>query len=272
MWLALDIGNTASKAGLFEGALLRRTARLSLAPSASPKAWADALREALSQDLRRLTRAGIASVVPTATMAAQRALEETAGCPVCLVTHRLRLPFALAYETPQTLGPDRLAAAVAAWTRHGAAHDQRPARSIVALDAGTAVTYDVVDAGGTYRGGAIAPGPRLLRETLHRGTAQLPHVPLDASVPAIGRSTREALQSGIMHGFLDGARGMLQRITEALGGDAPVVIATGGWGGVLAERLPLIDHTEPHLVLRGIRVLMELNAGDGGPRRRGKKE
>lgn len=266
MWLALDIGNSASKAGLFEGRHLRRAARFFVAPGAPPDAWADALREALGPDLPRFARAGIASVVPAAIPAVRRALgevlEETAGCPVCLITHRLRLPFALAYETPQTLGADRLAAAAAAWTRYGAARRTRPARSVIALDAGTAITYEVVDAGGTYRGGAIAPGPRLLRQALQRGTAQLPSVPLDVPPRPDGRSTREALQSGLMHGFLDAAAGMLRRLSRTLGG-APVVVATGGWSGLLAERLSLIDHAEPHLVLHGIRALMALNEKGG---------
>ncbi|WP_457653217.1 type III pantothenate kinase [Rhodocaloribacter sp.] len=254
MWLTLDIGNSSAKGGLFEGPRLARTFRLPLTRLDPAEAWDAALRAELGGV--RVERAGIASVVPTVTEMVQRVVAHETGASVLVVRPALRLPFTLAYETPHTLGIDRLAAAAAAWTRFGRGADGP--RSVVALDAGTAVTYDVVDRAGVFLGGPIGAGPVLIHRCLNTGTAQLPEVPLDLPEEVIGRSTREALQSGIMYGFLDGVEGMLARIRARLG-HRPVVVATGGWGPCLHEHVAAVDHVAPHLVLEGVRVLMTLN-------------
>ena len=147
--------------------------------------------------------------------------------------------------------------AAAAWTTCGRAGGTA-AHSVVALDAGTAVTYEVVDRAGVYHGGAIAPGPYLMEHALHTGTAQLPEVPLELPPVPLGRSTREAIQVGILYGFIDGVRGMLDRLVEYLG-EPPYVVATGGWAPFLEDHVAAIDAVDPHLVLRGVRILAEMN-------------
>lgn len=251
LWLVLDAGNSAVKGGFFEGGALRNTFRL----SATPDAWADELRTQLGKN--RVARVGIASVVPDLTPELRLIAAHLTGAPVMIVHAGLRLPFAMGYRTPQTLGADRLASAAATWTRWGRPADAAP-RPIVAIDLGTAVTYDVVDAEGTYRGGAIAPGPGLLRDALTRGTAQLPTVPLDLPATPLAASTREALQAGILFGCLDAVAGMLHRLTESLNA-TPFAVATGGWSTLAADQISAIDHTEPHLVLLGVQALLTLN-------------
>ncbi len=248
MWLTIDIGNSAVKGGFFRDGDLIHAFRLDRAAATS---WSAALHPHL-RDVSVL-RIGLASVVPSLTGPVEEALYRETGLRALRVAPSLHLPLTLAYQTPDTLGMDRLAAAVAAWTRHGKAD-----RPVVALDAGTAVTYDVVDRHGVYRGGPIGAGPGLLRSALSRDTAQLPDVPFALPEEPIGRSTREALQSGLMYGFLDGVAGMLTRIARRL--DAPpLVVATGGWASFLGENLKGIDHIEPHLVLFGIYHLMTCN-------------
>lgn len=257
MWLALDIGNSAVKGGLFDGEALRESFRLALAHRDAREGWEAALDEALAG--QPVERAGIASVVPAATAVVAPLLARRYGVQAQVIRHTMRLPFRHTYQTPETLGTDRLAAAAAAWTQYGS-----PGVPVIALDAGTALTYEVIDAEGVYRGGVIAAGPALLRDALAHGTAQLPAVPLEAPPSPLGRSTREALQAGIVWGFVDGVHGMLARLSGLLGA-APLVVATGGWAGFLHEHLDEIDHVEPHLVLHGIRVLMALNEGDNAP-------
>lgn len=252
MDLALDAGNSALKGGLFDGDDLAATFRLALRPNEEPEAWAAALAPHLAG--RRVERAGLASVVPAVTAHLRTVVPDLVGVAPLVIRHTLALPFRLAYETPETLGTDRIAAAAAAFARYG----DEGRRGVVALDAGTAVTLEVVEAGGLYRGGVIGAGPHLVREALAGGTAQLPPVPLVLPPSAVGRSTREALQAGILYAFIDGVRGLLHRTAEALGA-APVVVATGGWSPFLAKHLDEIDDVDPHLVLRGIRVLMTLN-------------
>ncbi len=252
MVLVFDIGNSALKGGLFDGPTLTRTFRVEL----SRPDWPEALQGHLG-DLT-ISRAGAASVVPAATQQVAAAVEAACGVPLQVIRHTMYLPFRLAYKTPHTLGTDRLAAAAAAWTLFGSDEEDRW-RPVVSLDAGTAITYEVVDRSGTFLGGAIAPGPHLLRRALKDGTAQLPEMPLEQPATPIGRSTQEALQAGVMHGFVDAVAGMLARVETELG-EAPFVVATGGWGLFLARHLTGIHHAEPHLVLHGVRVLMDLNA------------
>ncbi|RMF60091.1 MAG: type III pantothenate kinase [Bacteroidetes bacterium] len=255
MWLALDIGNSAAKGGFFDGPRLVDTFRLALTRHDPTEVWVRALEEALAA--RPVARAGIASVVPSLVEPLYTVLARRTPTTPLVVRPTLALPFTLAYQTPHTLGVDRLAAAVAAWTRYGHAPDGTP-RSVIALDAGTAVTYDVVEAPGVFRGGPIGAGPALLRQGLATGTAQLPEVPLELPEEVIGRSTREALQAGILYGFLDSVGGMLARLAGRLP-PRPFVVATGGWAGWLAAHLDAIDHVDPHLVLRGVYDLMVLN-------------
>ena len=134
---------------------------------------------------------------------------------------------------------------------------------MIALDAGTALTLDAIRADGVFLGGSIGPGPNLLVRALHAGTAQLPIVPLVLPEQPVGRTTQEAIQVGVMWGFLESARGLLRRLAEALGDD-PIVVATGGWGALLSERLADVHRYNPHLVLHGVRALLEWN-GEPAP-------
>ncbi len=126
------------------------------------------------------------------------------------------------------------------------------------MDAGTAATIDVLRRR-RFVGGPILAGPDLLRRALGRGTAQLPEVDLSWPKRAIANSTAEAVAAGIMMGFVDAVRGMLLRVIDELGSQ-PVVIATGGWAPLLSKKVSLIGHRAPHLVLRGVAHLVQLNS------------
>ena len=253
MELVLDIGNSAIKGGFFEQERLVRTFRISLDLAAAGP-WEATFGEHLEKATP--VRAGLVSVVPAVTARIREVLLHKAGVMPTVIGPETPLPFQLAYTTPHTLGADRLAAAAAAWTLYGTGTDGTP-RSVVALDAGTAVTYDVVDRSGVFRGGPIGAGPDLIRRALHQGTAQLPAVPLELPEEVIGRSTQEALQSGLMYGFLDSVNGMLSRIRSRLN-EAPYVVATGGWSPLLHSHTSGINRVAPHLVLHGVRILMGL--------------
>jgi type III pantothenate kinase len=262
MWLTLDIGNSAAKGGLYAGGTLERVFHVDLQRPAlqganAEKAWIQTLREVLQG--MAIERVGMASVVPSVVPSLTAALERLTGVSVERVHPSMHLPFDLAYHTPETLGMDRLAAAAAAWTAYGRAGPS--ARHVVAIDAGTATTLDVITCQGVYAGGIIGPGPALLRHALHDGTDQLPEVPLEWPAQLIGRSTREGLQSGLMIGFVESVRGLLARITAALEGPTTIAV-TGGWRALLAREIDAIDHVDPHLVLEGVRVLMQLNPLD----------
>lgn len=256
MFLALDIGNSAVKGGLFDDTELVRVFSVSresvpVKGSSASSGW----EEALSPHLRdtSLDGVGLASVVPSTATAVTTALDSFTDAPVTRIRPTMSLPFELDYDTPDTLGTDRLAAAAAGWVDFGAVAS--PPRSVIVVDAGTAVTGEVVHRDGIYQGGVITAGPALIRRALRTGTAQLPEGPLTLPDDPVGRSTQSALQSGIMWGLVDGVRGMVDRLGATLP-DAPCVVLTGGWGAFLADHLNRFDHNRPHLVLDGIRVLV----------------
>lgn len=252
MFLAIDVGNSAVKGGLFAGTELMRVFSVS---AEADEAWADALAPHLGDV--SVDGVGIASVVPATTEAVTAALGTYTDATPVHVRPGMPLPFRLDYETPDTLGMDRLAAAAAGWTRYGRRAD--PARSVLVVDAGTAVTGEVVHRDGVYRGGVIAAGPALVRQALRGGTAQLPEVPLDLPADPVGDSTQAAIQSGIMWGLIDLVRGMTDRLAGTLP-DEPLIVLTGGWSALLADHLDAADAVNPHLVLEGVHAL---TAGDG---------
>jgi type III pantothenate kinase len=193
------------------------------------------------------------SVVPEQSDRIRAWARKDSGVRLVELSAVSRLPFRMDYETPLTLGADRVAAAAGAWVRRG-----DPGRGIIAVDAGTAVTVDAVTSRGVYLGGLIAPGPELLRKALHDGTAQLPLVELEPGAPLIGRTTVEAIQSGIMNGFAASVEGVVQRMAAELEGSSRLYL-TGGWSAFLRSRIKQRSFLVPDLVLEGVRVLYELH-------------
>jgi type III pantothenate kinase len=257
MLLALDIGNSAVKAGLFEdGTLTWQASFSSPRPSSTgpdnDAHWRDTFAPHLSDP--EIDRVGLASVVPARTGRVVSAVQSLTDALVTRVRPEMELPLILDYDTPDTLGADRLAAAAAGWAHYGRARPQ----SVLVVDAGTAVNCEVIHRDGRYLGGTIGPGPALSREALRRGTAQLPEVPLSLPDRPVGRSTQTALQSGIVGGLLDSVRGTTDRLAQSLP-DSPRLVLTGGWSTLLTRHLNAEAWHAPHLVLRGTRLLTSMN-------------
>jgi type III pantothenate kinase len=256
MLLALDIGNSAVKLGLFDGPARARvvTHDFEAVPPTDASAWHRALADSLNDVT--IQRVAYVSVVPEAAEAVLAAVRRLTSAPVLRLGPSQPLPFTLDYDTPDTLGPDRLAAAAAGWVQFG----RDTGRSVIVVDAGTAVTHEVVHRDGVYQGGAISAGSALTRSALRDGTAQLPEVPLDVPDGPVGTSTQSALQSGIMYGLIDSVQGMARRLATELP-DNPALVVTGGWSRLLAARLDRPAHRVPHLVLDGVRLLADRAEG-----------
>jgi type III pantothenate kinase len=151
------------------------------------------------------------------------------------------------YPKPETIGPDRLANAVAVRHRYGA-----PA---VVVDFGTAVTFDVVDRRGNYTGGIIAPGIAAMTDYLHERTALLPRIRIREVSAVIGRNTEEAMLIGAVHGYRGLIRELLRELRRELKCLRLPVVATGGYARLMAARLPEITAVEPLLTLEGLRLV-----------------
>ncbi|MCH8123230.1 MAG: type III pantothenate kinase [Bacteroidetes bacterium] len=253
MILGFDIGNSATKAAFFEREKCLETFTFKNADVQSS--------EHIEYELKQLAgrydieAVGCVSVVPAVTDRLEEVVDGVFGLQLQRLTSASPVPLDVRYETLETLGVDRLACAVASHILFGKT-ENGATRAVIALDAGTAVTTEVITADGGYEGGSIAPGPDLMRLSLNYGTAQLPNVEMVIPESSIGTSTDTAIRSGIMFGFLDSVQAMIRRTISVL--DAPVyVVATGGWAEWLSSRIPEIDRVEPKLVLHGVRLMME---------------
>lgn len=254
--LLADVGNTDAVLVRWERGHAHGDGRLpvgAIAADPNPEALAEKIRAKVGEG--PWSGAALCSVVPALTPAFAAALALLSAQSTVVVDHRSRLPLRLLYETPQTLGPDRLVNAVGAWCR-------LPGGSIV-VDAGSALTIDVVSPEAEFLGGVIAPGPDLSARALGRFTARLPRVRIE-TIPAhlIGRNTEDCLLSGTFFGTAAMIEGLVQRIRRQLNLELPV-IATGGWGASLARAGDWADQVDPWLTLVGLARLWELNRNDG---------
>lgn len=247
--LCVNVGNTHTALGLFAGDELVATRELPTRPELAPaEAWASVEELARHADVAFDSIGGLslATVVPACEETWVAVAREHLGCPALSVHGGLDTGLAMDVEDPSQVGPDRIANSVGGVACWG--------RPVLVVDFGTATTFDAVDATGSYRGGAIAPGMGISADALASRTARLPRVPLQAPRTAIGRSTVAAMQSGIFWGYVELASGMIRRLATELGGD-PRVVATGGLAALLAPYVAAIDEVAPHLTLVGLHAI-----------------
>jgi type III pantothenate kinase len=217
--------------------------------------WREATRTLGKSELRetlhgwRFDRVILSSVVPEKG-------DLIASCvgkaPVLRVSSKVELGVGIDYPKPASIGADRLANAAAAAHFYGA--------PVVVVDFGTAVSFDVISADRTYVGGVIAPGLEAMTDYLHQRTALLPRISLLEPPAAIGKSTRQAMLSGAVHGYRGLVRQILIEIANELGvTDGLRVVATGGYAELIAAQLPEIEEVQPNLTLDGLRIIATLN-------------
>jgi type III pantothenate kinase len=161
------------------------------------------------------------------------------------------------YPKPETIGPDRLANAVA--VRH---HFGAPS---VVVDFGTAVTFDVVDKHGDYAGGIIAPGLAVMTDYLYEKTALLPKIRIREVRSVVGKSTEQAMLIGAVHGYRGLVRELILELKRELNARRLPVVATGGYAKLMAAKLPEITAVEPLLTLEGLRLVWLAHPKEGSP-------
>jgi type III pantothenate kinase len=254
MLLAIDVGNTQTVLGVYQGRELQWHWRMATRAERTADELALLFGGFLEQQglsfSRQITGVALASVVPDQTKALREMVEHYFHFGPVVVEPGVRTGIAILTDNPKEVGADRIVNALAAFTKYGG--------PCVVVDFGTATTYDAVSERGEYLGGAIAPGIQVSAEGLFQAAARLPRVELVAPRSIIGKNTVEALQSGLMHGTAAEIDGLVERMQKELGGDAAVV-ATGG----LADRIiPLchsVQHHEPWLTLEGLLLVYERN-------------
>jgi type III pantothenate kinase len=256
--LAIDMGNTETTLGLFAGRDLVRHWRISTDVRRTPDEVAYLLRNLLSeQNLPEPPRGIIASVVPAAEPIITRGFRRAFGGeprlisdPAPLVRNRGPLPIRLDVDEPSTVGADRMINTLAA--------AQLYAVDTIAVDLGTATTFDCITADGVFVGGVIAPGPRAGIEGLAHHTSKLPFIDLVPPSGVIGRRTDACLRSGCFYSVVDAIDGMVRRIKQDWGRPDALVVATGGLSALIAPHCTSVDIIEPYLTLYGLRIADDL--------------
>lgn len=260
MLLAVDVGNTHTVLGLFDGERMADSWRVKTDARATADELALLFRGLLG---RHPVPDGVAacSTVPAVLSELRVVLSRYyPRMPAVVVEPGVRTGVPLLYDNPRELGADRIVNSLAAYTLYGG-----PA---VVVDFGTSTNFDVVSARGEFLGGALAPGIEISVDALAARGARLFKVELTRPRSVIAKTTAEALQSGMIYGFAGQVDGLVRRIEAELGAPA-AVIATGGLAPLVLAESQTLQHHEPDLTLIGLRLVFERNVqrGEGGAAR-----
>jgi type III pantothenate kinase len=253
MLLAFDIGNTSIHIGLFDGERLTATWRLGVEREKFPDEYGVLLTSLLeSEGYNRddIHACIVGCDVPPLTPTFETVCRKYFRVEPLVVGQGLRTGVRILYDNPKQLGADRIVDAVAAKHLYGA--------PVIVVDFGTGTVFDAVNEQGDYLGGAIAPGIGIASEALFSRGALLYRVQLERPPAAIGKNTMQAMQSGILFGYVGLVEGLVARFKAELDGDVKVV-ATGGWASQIAAETDCIDIVNGDLTLTGLRLIYELN-------------
>jgi type III pantothenate kinase len=253
MLLAVDVGNTQTVLGLFEGERLTEHWRVATEAERTGDELAALYSDLLS--LRGLafdvvSGISLSSAVPLLVRSYQELAERHIGVPLLVLGPGTRTGIPVLYDDPREVGPDRIANAVAARERYGA--------PCIVVDFGTSTNFDAVSAQGEYVGGVLAPGIEISMDALFARAARLTKVDFVEPETVIGKTTVSALQSGLVYGFAGQVDGIVERMRAELGDNAPA-IATGGLAELIAPHSRTIGKVDPLLTLDGLRLVWDRN-------------
>ena len=253
MLLTIDIGNTNISLGVYSGEELGPCWRVSTDHQRMPDEYGLQLDGLLKHEglvPEDISGVCLASVVPQLTGVFLQACREYLDLEPLVVDTGVKTGVKILYETPKSVGADRIVDAVAVQHLYGG-----PA---CVVDFGTGTTFDAISATGDYLGGAIAPGIGIAADALFRRAAKLPKVDLNTPPSVIGKNTPHSMQSGLIFGYVGLVEGMVDRFRNELGPDMKV-IATGGLTDIIARETDVIEIVAPWLTLDGLRIIWDMN-------------
>ncbi len=253
MLLAVDIGNTNVTLGVFEDEELRATWRMATGINQMADEYAVVLLNLLRHqglDTSDIKEVALCSVVPPLLGTFDELFQRYFHISPLVVEPGIKTGVRIRMDNPREVGADRIVNAAAAHHLYSG--------SVIIVDLGTATTFDTISKEGDYLGGAIAPGIVISAEALFARTAALRRVELVRPKSAIGTNTITAMQSGIVFGYVGLIEGIVARIQEELGEKA-LVVATGGYAGLIARETAVIDRVDPNLTLIGLRLIYLMN-------------
>lgn len=253
MLLALDVGNTNTVIGVFEGKELRVHWRISTRREGTGDEYGILIKDlfdhaALSRE--KVSAVIVASVVPPLQLALEEMVRDYFHVEPLIVGPGIRTGMPILYDNPREVGADRIVNAVAAFEAYGG--------PCIVVDFGTATTFDAISARGEYLGGVIAPGIGISAEALFERAAKLPRIDIAKPKAVVGKNTVGSMQAGMYYGYLGLVEGIVTRMKAEMEGD-PVVVATGGLSHLILAESKLVQHVDPLLTLTGLRILYERN-------------
>lgn len=258
MLLVIDVGNTNTVLGLYEGQKLAHHFRIATHRGGTSDEYGTLMAQLVERrgvDPKAVTSSILASVVPNLNRAFTEACTRYFGGPPVVVGPGVKTGMPILVDQPAEVGADRIVNAVAGW------HAYRSA--LVIVDFGTATTFDAVTEKGEYVGGAIAPGVDISMDALFSRAAKLPRVELKRPPKVIGKNTVAALQAGILYGYAGLVDELILRTKEELAGPHPTkpvkVIATGGLAGLFEGVCKHIEKIDEFLTLDGLRIIHDIN-------------
>jgi type III pantothenate kinase len=253
MLLAVDVGNTQTVIGVFDGDRLARDWRVATEAERTADeiaALVDRLLELADLDFEQIDGVCLSSTVPVLVREYEAFAERYAAAPILVVGPGVKTGIPILYDNPHELGPDRIVNAVAARERYGA--------PCIVVDFGTSTNFDAVSRAGEFVGGVLAPGIESSMDALFARAARLVKVDFVEPPSVIGKTTVAALQSGVVYGFAGQVDGIVTHMRGELGADARA-IATGGLASLIAPHSQTIELVAPDLTLDGLRLVWERN-------------
>lgn len=253
MLVVMDVGNTHIVLGIYQGDRLLSHWRVQTNRHATEDEYGmliQSLFDHAGVGREKISGVAISSVVPPLTYVLKKLSEKYFRQTPVVIGPGVKTGLNIQYEDPREVGADRIANAVAAIDRYGA--------PVIIVDFGTATTFCFINEQGHYIGGAITPGVGISTEALYQHAAKLTRVEIVKPESVVGRNTVTSIQAGVFFGYVSIVDGIVTRM-KALLSETPTVVATGGLAELICAETTTIDHIDPLLTLRGLKLIYERN-------------